>query len=411
MTTFLLLVLLFVSFEMVRSCEKICTFLYSNPDWLGHTSIEDTSFENEVNLGRETGLITARFGFFSPDYGAKFDFLRFHASKSGITKQPLVFNISSDDGENVGRLRIVGRDDNGTLQGDTSINIKKTRPSIQISIHSYHYNIYYGHQDLVTRVEYNYKSTKWWNWFQNNKVRLQDTVRIKNSGRCTSYKYISVCSDPTPRLCDQHPAVTQGVDLGSSHTMTCTGSGAPFLDVEWTKDGEPTDVEPNNTLRTTQPDHRIESTLTLSNVTTKHLGTWTCTIWNRNLGNSANKTYTLKHWHPSPVTVLSYPTVDYYQSNGGETSFHWVVQGWPLIQVTLDCGSEGRVTRDERGYATSTPPHITLTLILSDQDVVKCALKDGEEDLDTWQIIRVGYRCEAGDGGVGTDCNLGKLFD
>ena len=38
--------------------------------------------------------------------------------------------------------------------------------------------------------------------------------------------------------------------------------------------------------------------------------------------------------------------------------------------------------------------------------MVNCVLKDGDKDLDTREITRVGYNCEAGERGVGKDCEV-----
>ena len=147
--------------------------------------------------------------------------------------------------------------------------------------------------------------------------------------------------------------MTEIVNLGSSHTLTCTGSGAPYLDVEWTKDGELTGLVPLNTETTSKPDHKIESTITISRVTILDLGSWTCTFRNKNFGNTASKIYTLQYI--SPVYLHSSPDLDYYKSSGGESEFQWVIKGWPLEDGILDCGS-APVRRDESRCTTIIPP-------------------------------------------------------
>ena len=409
MRTFLILALLAVS---VRGCDKaICEFVYNKPNWEEHSSIEDTKFEVTVEQGKVTGIVTASFDIISPTCVYKkttwqlHDFLRFYTRGSGEPFQSLVVKIrySTDT-----YFDINGKNGNAEKVGDTDRTITRKAADIQISDqYTDYYKIYLGDPGDATSVNYNFESEDNWNWFQNvnNEVRLRDTVRIKNGGRCTIFKYISACSDATPRLsCDEQEPITQTVNLGSPYTLTCSGFGAPYLDVKWTKDGEPTVIQPTNAYSdtATEADHRIKSTVTIDRVSTDHLGTWTCTILNKNFMNSVTKTYTLQYTHF--VSLISSSPLDYYTANSEDTEFEWVIQGWPLDQVTLNCGDEDMVTRDESGYTSSTPPQVRLTLTLRNQDVVTCALRNGDKDLDTRQITKVGYKCEAGEGGVGKDC-------
>ena len=321
MKRFLQLVLLAGSLVAVRSCERICELLYNNPYWQNHTSyIEDTSFEIRVERGKVTGIITANLELFWPNYGYGHDYLRFYARASGEPNQALAFRIGySSSGDHTHFIILgethkeVGNFDvkkmESTRESRKGPNKSKAGSVIQISdLSPDYYEIYLGDpgepSETNKRVNYNFSERATWNWFQNNNVRLQDTVRIKNDGRCTVYKNISVCPDATPRLCDEEHTVTEAVDLSFSHTMSCTASGAPYLDVEWTKDGEPTIIEPKNTFTTFQADHRVVSTLTISGVTIHHLGTWTCAIRNKNFGNNVTKTYKLLY--------VSSPDLDYY---------------------------------------------------------------------------------------------------
>ena len=348
MRIFLLLVV------SVRSYEKICEFVYNNPDWKDHSSKEDTFFEDRVEKGKVTGIVTASFDIISPTCEYKqadhqiHDFLRFYTRGSGETFQSLVFKIrfSTDSGYTF--FTILGKYENDEQIGVTEYVTGKAA-DIQISDqYSDSYKIYLGDPGDAASFNYNFGSEDNWNLFQNNKVRLQDTVRIKNDGRCTVFKYISVCSDPTPRLYDEQEPITQSVNLGSPYILTCAGSGAPYLDVKWSKNSEPTDIQSTNTYTVTEADHRIESTVTIGRVTSDHLGTWTCTILNKNFGNSVTKTCMLQP--PYFVSLISSPPLDYYTANSEDTEFKWAVQGWPLDEVTLYCGGKGEVTRDELTY-------------------------------------------------------------
>ena len=226
MKIYLLLVLFVVSFKAVTSCERICEFLYNNSDWQNHTSINDMFFEITVERGRVAGIISASLELFSPDYGADFDFLRVYALPSGETSQPLSIRIEKDD--DIGRFQITGTDENGTLKGKTSASYRGTTQRLQVGPSPHYNKIHVGPGDdnrLTITLEHIYKDLEVWNWFQKNNMRLQDTVRIKNDGRCTVYKFLSVCSDATPRLCDEQATVTEAGELGSCYNLSWTGPG------------------------------------------------------------------------------------------------------------------------------------------------------------------------------------------
>ncbi|XP_063682423.1 uncharacterized protein LOC134817205 isoform X2 [Bolinopsis microptera] len=392
MKCFLALVLL-LSFQAVRSCEKVCKFLYNNPDedWEDLDDESLTSFEEPVAQGTVTGFITIRLETSAP--AEKYDFLRF-ISTADRQSQPLIL-LLANNGLKVGineKLKIDGKKQPSVW---VPKNLSNKIRYIQISdLDPGFYNVTIGDPERSAELKWNYQR-------QLTTLKLKDTVAIANIGRCscTVYKYISACSDAIPRLCEEESNVIETVNLGSSSTLSCTGSGAPYLDVKWTKDGEPTDLVPNNIRSTTEADHIIESSLTLDIVTTEHLGIWTCTIFNKNSGYSVTKRYTLSY--TNRVSLLSSPS-DYY--TGENTEFQWEVEGWPLDQVTLDCGRERAITTDNSGYNSFTPPRIVLTLTLQNQNVVTCFLKNGQTVLETRQITRVGYNCEVGERGVGKDC-------
>ena len=398
MRSFLVLVLFFVSLENAKACSNICSFLYSNPksDWEKHSSIAETGFTVTVTPGSVTGIITARFETFTPHYGKTFDFLRFHNDNiTGEPNQSLFFRIYLESNGAISGKR------NGARIGKTSLGYQIVK-SIQISdLDANFYNIFMGHPGNAESLDYNYGTDA--NWKTLSDVRLRDTVKIKNGGKCTVYKYISACSDPIPRLCDEQ-IVTENVTLGSPHTLTCTGSGAPYLDVMWTR-YEATDLDWTSTYDNTTADHQITSTVEIDNITLDHLGEWNCTIRNKNFGGNVTKTFVLEY--TNPVTLLDSPDLEFYKDNGTGTEFEWTVKGWPLEQVTLDCGNENiSVTRNETGYTTFIPPQIEFNITLSNENVINCVLKDGDKVLNTRNITRVGYNCTVGEGGVGKDCEV-----
>ena len=393
------------------SCVKVCEFLYNNPGWDNHMNISDTYFERSVEKGKTTGFITASFSMFpeSP-YPVlvrnkitlfKYDFLRFHTAASD---QSLFFKISYGSNYNRTHFEIKGRKKTATSK--TIETVPGKAGDIQISDESPDfYQIYLGDPGAATSLKYSYDGTETWDWFQRNSVRLRDTVRIKNDGRCTVFKYISACSDPAPSICDGEEVVTRHVSLGTSMTLTCIASGAPYLDIEWTRDNATTDKEQINEIDTSEADHRLESSLIIESIQTYDLGTWKCKVFNKNFQKNITKTYILEY--SLTRSVLQAPDLDYYTFNNDYTEFQWVVEGWPLDQVNLECEGGGDITKNKEGYTTSIPPQVALTLTLRGQDVVTCILKDGEESLTSlMNITRVGYNCKAGEGGVGKKCQL-----
>ena len=403
MRCFLVVVLVVLTVNADSSCENICTFLYNNPDWERHTSIADTAFKNAVTAGSVTGIVTASFETFTKTYGKSQDFLRFVKSRDFIdgkldeSNQPLFLKIFlySNGG-------IAGKQ-GGSKKGEISLGYKISE-NIQISdLKSNFYDIFFSDSEEAHNLEYKYGSTNTWDQFQNNYVRLKDVQTIISDGRCTVFKYISACTDPTPRLCDDEQHVSENVNLSSSFTLSCSGSGAPFLDVTWTKDGTLTDIDPTTVFTTTEPDHKVQSTIAISSITVDHLGTWNCTILNKNFKENVSKTYELKYTYPA--TLVESPGIDYYQGSikTNTTTLTWVVQSWPLERVTMDCGNIS-VSRYEN--TTSVPPQLTFTLALRMQDVVNCVLRDGDNVLEIKQITRVGYNCTTGEKGVGKECKV-----
>ena len=402
MRSVLVFVLFSVSLENSKACSNICSFLYSNPksDWKNHSSIAETGFTVPVTPGSAsvTGIITARFEIFTDIYDdtgkdREWDFLRFHNDNTkGEIKQSLFFKIVPGNNGVISGKKVI-------KYGETSLGYQIMK-SIQISdLDANFYKIFMGHPGNAENLDYSYGTDA--NWKTLNDVRLRDTVKIKNGGRCTVYKYITACSDPTPRLCDEK-LVTENVTLGSPHNLTCTGSGAPYLAVEWTR-YDASDLDWTITYDNTTADHQITSTVEIDNITLDHLGEWNCTIRNNNFGDNVTKTYVLQY--TNPVTLLDSPNLEYYKNNGTGTEFEWTVKGWPLEQVTLGCGNENiSVTRNETGYTTSIPPRIGFNITLSNENVVNCVLKDGDKVLNTRNITRVGYNCIVGEGGVGKDC-------
>ena len=384
MRSFLVLGLFFVSFETIKACSSICSNLYSNPKWEGHKNKSDTYFNVSVTPGSVTGIITASFETFTSDYGKAWDFLRFLNTVNGHY-QSLVLRIAR-----WGNIVHINGKMNNIIIGKKNL-YHKTFGSIQISdLDSNFYEIFIGNPGEAKTYEYNYNDTSTWNKLEKDMMRLRDTVNIKSDGRCSVYKSISACSNPTPILCDKQ-LVTENVTLGSPHTLTCTGSGAPFLDVEWTRD-KATVPDWTSIYDNTTADQKICSSVKIDKITVDHLGEWNCTIRNKNFGNNVTKTLVLKY--TSPVTLLDYPDLEYYKDNGTETEIKWTVQGWPLKQVTLDCGNaNSSVTRNATGYTTFIPPRFRFLLTLRNEDVENCVLKDGDKVLNICDINRFGFSC------------------
>ncbi|KAL5247542.1 hypothetical protein ACHWQZ_G019429 [Mnemiopsis leidyi] len=257
----------------------------------------------------------------------------------------------------------------------------------------------------VISTEYNYDLTSTWTDFQNSNIRLADTTKITNSGECIVFKYISVCSDATPRLCDTEQSYsTIQADLGQPYTLTCEGSGAPFLSVRWSKDGEEVSGswESHVTDRAT---HRVESVVEIEEFAISDVGNWTCTIYNQNFGDGVTKT--MEYVYRKEVEVSLSPAFDYYLAGPGQkTSFEWNVTGWPLESVFLKCvGSNiSKIAENRSDYHDSNTPFSEFSVTLEDEDQVTCTLQDGDDILDILNITKVGYGCSAGERGVNKTC-------
>ena len=407
MRSFLVVISVVLTVNADSSCENICKFLYNNPDWESHTNIADTAFRQSVPAGSVTGIVTASFETLAESYyeGTRFDYLKFikgqviddslDESDQPLSLEQYLYSYGYSDGYISGKQ-------GGKLYGYTALGYKILY-NIQISdLNSDSYDIFFGDPGEAYNLKYKYGSSSTWERFKNNNVRLRDTQTIRSSGRYTVNKYISACTDPKPRLCDDEQHVSENVNLGSSFILSCSGSGAPFLDVTWTKDGNPTDIEPTTVHTNTEPDHKIQSSLTIDRITLTHLGTWTCTILNKNFKENVTKIYKLKYSYPATIVVS--PKFDYYHgSESHTTTLTWVVHSWPLEQVTLDCGN---ISVSKLESTVSAPPHLIFTLALRMQDVVNCNLKDGEKVLETREITRVGYNCKVGEGGEGKECEV-----
>ena len=387
------------------TCSDVCTFLQNDSNWQSFFDDND-GFDIGVNSTTVTGIVTAEFktfyDFMNDCSINKFQFVSSLTDNSNI---PLEFGFYPKT-----KVSVIGKQSGQKTEGK-DIRFKNQMGNyFQISDGSQNqYSIIMGDasstesgEDDSIGIEYNYESDSKWAEFQNNNIRLRDTVRVKNEGKCVVFKYISVCPDATPRLCEESFSVAEA-QLGETYNLTCTAAGAPFLYTSWIHDGKNM-TNSQETHEVHEATHKITSQIKIQNFTIDDIGNWTCTIYNKNFGSNVTKT--IKYSYSSDITIVQAPLYNYYTPRIGQTTtFEWTVKGWPLDQVKLDCGVETyNVTEDNKGYRSNGPPFPKFTLTLRDEKKASCTLYDGERILDTKNITKEGYGCVIGQRGQGKNC-------
>ena len=399
-----LLVLLLLTKPVVTSemkCPEVCTALHNDTDWSG-SLYSDSYFDLTVNAGTVTGIITAEFQSSYDSFTCASNKLEFKKDDFNV---PLALSFWPKK-----RIEVFGYQSGVKLGSKKFDFTDKMGHFVQISdISSDHYSIKMGSNtdpqspELIS-TDYNYDSASTWTEFKNNNIRLTDTRQITNEGECIVFKYISVCPDATPRLCDTELSyLSISAELGQSYTLTCSGSGAPFLSVRWSKDGSEVTGSQESGV-TDLATHRIVSVLEIEDFAIGDVGNWTCTILNENFGNQVTKT--IEYIYRKEVEVASRPENDFYLATPGQnTTFDWRVSGWPLENVVLNCEvvNASKIAENRSGYHDNIPSSV-FSVTLEDEDHVICKLQDGEEVLDTQDITKVGYGCVEGEMGVKKTC-------
>ena len=389
------------------SCSSICKFIYKDLSWAGVTGHKSLD-KQTVAAGSVTGVVSISLQYFSGSDEDEFRFM----DNDYYRKRLLAFKVYCDEP----KIGLFGRTLSGEIYGEQDVDTEGGKPTkIQVSdlINTDFYKLFLGVGSEAKSRDYNFGSDQNWSIFQSPtaNLRLSDTTRIrtkampKGSEGCTAVEYISACSSPTPILCDTDASVSLAIQLGTALTLTCSGSGAPYLGVSWTKGGLTLERTTEIIYEDSRADHFIKSTLVIESPSLTDLGIWTCTIFNKNFKNSVTRTYELTY--SSEVRVMIEPDLDYYKREDGGM-LTWVVEGWPLTYIALDCGGISSVSikydTNENSYFNSNPPKMKITLSLATEDIVTCILKDGDRILDTRTITRVGYNCEAGEMGVAKIC-------
>ena len=373
--------------------------MYNDPDWAGKGG-NDTNFTANVESGTlGPGIVTAEYVI--PSSRHYTEFLEFHTSRP--SNRPFQFSFVNS------QIRVMGQY-LGSFDGDKYFDIPKPTDYIQITDQNPdNLVIIVGDTSWKSKasLSYNYGSEETWKLFQDNDVRLRDVTKIVNprNSNSTVFKYISICPDATPRLCDDQLSTVKEAKLGEPYTLTCSATGAPFLAASWIKDGE---IKPSSHSYVSEgPDHTITSNIAIGNFTVDDIGKWTCSIFNKNFGDAVKKTHELRYsWE---VNIKQSPSENFYitKVNGG-TTFEWIVTGWPFDQVTLDCNDvdNRQLTTDKSEHQETDPPSVNLKLTFQKEDQVSCTVKDGTKVLKTANITRVGQGCAVGEKGVGKDCEV-----
>ena len=381
------------------ACPEVCTALHNDTDWSG-SLYTDSSFDRPVNAGTVTGIITAEFQTSYDSFICASNKLEFKKDNFNV---PLALSFWPKK-----KIEVYGYQSGVKLGSQEFEFTDKMGHYVQISDRSSdHYSIKMGNTDPqapeLLSTDYNYDSASTWTEFKNSNIRLTDTRKITNEGECIVFKYISVCPDATPRLCDTEPSSSIPAELGQTYTLTCSGSGAPFLSVRWSKDGS--EVTGSQESRVTdRATHRIKSVLEIEDFAIGDVGNWTCTILNENFGNQVTKI--IEYIYRKEVEVILRPADNFYLATPGQkTTFEWKVTGWPLENVVLNCEgvNASKIAENRSGYHDNIPSS-EFSVTLEDEDQVICILQDGEEVLDTQNITKVGYGCVEGEMGVNKTC-------
>ena len=383
-----------------ESCPSICRHVYNHPDW----KLKDRGFFDEHIDGGSlgSGIVTAEYHMNDDGHSGSLKFI------AGVSiNKPLTITFKTSSITFNGEL-------DGLLQDSKEIQFPPGN-FFQISDDDpNHYLIICGDSDRKQKIEYNYDSESIWKDFQDNKARLRDTVKVRNSDGSAVFKYISICQDAVPRLCGEQTPTVIEAKLGESYTLICSAAGAPFLTSSWTKDGVFTSSS-TVTVDTDKPDHKITSTIEITSFSVDEIGRWECTISNKNFGKSVTKIYEVRY--SEEVILAQAPTEDFYTSGKGKTmTFDWKVTGWPLDKVSFNCHTikKSQISTDTTGYLTTNPPSVDFRVTLQDEDQVLCTIKHEDQVLGTTNITRVGLGCVVGEKGVGKDCvvcPLGQTSD
>ena len=390
------------------TCSDVCTFLYNDSNWENVADVKDAQFTINLNSGTTSGIITAEFRtvYYLPE-----NFLKLTCPS--LNRVTFLTELESNLNVSLAFWFYPSKTVNvmGFISGNKKISEvfrfpEQTGDYFQISDRSpYYYTIAMGNTNSRSMVskDCNYRSNKTWEDFQNGKVRLSDTVTITSEGKCVVFKYISVCPDPTPRLCEDSFSVVEA-QLGETYTLTCSASGAPFLYASWIHDGKHR-TNSHETYVVDEPTHRITSQIEINSFTTNDVGNWTCTIFNKNFGSQVTKT--IEYLYSRTIAVTHSPSYEFYTPrNGSGTLFEWVVEGWPLDQVSLGCDgiNATKITKNSSGYLNENPPLVKFALMLHSEKQVLCTLYDGDRILNTKNITKEGFGCMAGEKGKGKSC-------
>ena len=215
------------------------------------------------------------------------------------------------------------------------------------------YEVYLGGFAEPVKSWIKFASPENWQKFENR--RIDGTRRIVNTCKqdChLSYTKISVCSDPQPKLLDKMDVQVVRAELGSNYTLSCSASGAPYLGSEW-RDKENSIIPGDEVFSSDGAEFHIESKLVISDVNTETAGNYTCKIFNRNFGKAVEKLVSLQY---SNITALN-STYRFTEI----IPLVWIVKGYPLSEVKLECKTEFGVLVHYDRRSESSPPRVLFT--------------------------------------------------
>ena len=257
-----------------------------------------------------------------------------------------------------------------------------------------YYKFYTNKSRILNQVDFG-SAAEWNNTF--SKLKLSDTDRVSAIVADSHvFSYMSVCNSSKP---DIYPItsniLTESATLGQDYNLTCVGSGAPYLKVEWVYNTELSTTLHPTTYDMTRADLTATSVLSLTNYTVAH-SKFGCVVTNINFGDSAQAEFLVPYKQKHTVSFQSGVTFV-----GGEpTTLQWKVTGWPLDTVQVTCDTENTTYTS---HITSSTAVITATLTTVSDEVL-CSINNLTSQVAMTTVYRVGRNCSAGEYGVALQC-------
>lgn len=389
------ILLAFLVLGSSNGCSNFCRFVWDN------TTGNESSLYTTIPSGNKvTGIITID-GFIEQTPPAQIDEYDRIFFYSGMMNMPIVFTMIKKSGNLADILHIHA----SYAQQDTP-NFEILSPfvndtiAVQVSDETadtdHFYTVYTNTTGLKNKCNFG-NPGDWTRIYETNNLKISDTDKI-TSGPFGPYTftYLSVCNTSQPKICRETSTTTPAI--GQDHNVTCIGSGAPYLTIEWHWDTSKTVTQHPTILNTSRADHVITSTITLQNFTLAQSGDYTCLVTNSNFKDSISYKYSVTYTQPIQANFTSA-----HIFNGGSiTALQWNLTGWPLDNISVTCDDPSS-DYDSR-ISDSTPSGMFTSTFNTTSDMVTCTVNDSSTVVSMTTVYRIGMNCSAGEFGVGFRC-------